>query len=142
MALLLPAPTRTLLHLLSLRCRSKSTAGADTNTMLSVFRSMLHLRGAKGHDAERLMAEYLATDDSAAAERMWDSIIERYMKEHVYTAMHDFVIKVRDLTANTGSAFRMLMQERRQDLAEALKMGCWDEMKNLPLLRTRAQYIC
>ena len=61
MALLLPAPTRTLLHLLSLRCRSKSTAGADTNTMLSVFRSMLHLRGAKGHDAERLMAEYLAT---------------------------------------------------------------------------------
>ena len=90
-ALLLPAPTRTLLHLLSLRYRSKSAAGAGTSTVLSVFRSMLHLRGAKGHDAERLVAEYLATDDSATA-RMRHSIIEQYMKERVYTVMHDFMI--------------------------------------------------
>lgn len=73
---------------------------------------MLHLRGAKGHDGERLVAEYLATDDSAAAERMRaermrDSIIEWYMKERVYTAMHDFAIKVRDLTTTTGGTFRV-----------------------------------
>ena len=67
---------------------------------------MLLLRGAKGHDAERLVDEYLATDDSAAA-RMRDSIIERYMKERVYTAMHDFAIKVHDLTTTTGGAFRV-----------------------------------
>ena len=29
----------------------------------------------------------------------------------------------------------------QQDLAEDLKMGRWDMMKNLPLLRTRAQYM-
>lgn len=33
------------------------------------------------------------------------------------------------------------MQEHRQDLAEDLKMGRRDMMKNLPLLRTRAQYM-